>query len=93
MNVERLRHIIVTHMKESGKTRWDFKSFRKFFMQFSHGEGQMDPEIIWRDILGHTMKDRMDNVTIKSYSREQMKKLARAFDPPHGPKTDGLEKV
>ena len=53
----------------------------------------MDPEDVWRDILGHTMKDKMDNVTIKNYSREQMKRLARAFDPPHGPKTDGLEEV
>ena len=93
MNVERLRHILVSHMNESRMKEWTFKDFQRFFMQFSHGEAQLSPKEAWEGILGHKMTDKMNTGVIHSYTRDQLKRFARSLDPPHGPKTNGLEKV
>lgn len=93
MNVERLRHIIVKHLNESGMTEWKFKNFKRFFIQFSHGEAQISPEEAWKVILGHEMTDKINRDVIHTYTREQLKRVARSMDPPHGPKTNGLEEV
>ena len=93
MNVERLRHIVMVHLNESRLKEWKFKHFKKFFIQFSHGEAQLTPEEVWQSILGHKFADKMNKETIFSYTREQLKRFARSLDPPHGPKTNGLEEV
>ena len=93
MNVERLRHIFVKHMNESRKTVWNFKDFKRFFREFSHGEAQTSAEEAWQVILGHKMTDKMYKHTVHTYTRDQLKRFARSLDPPHGPKTNGLEKV
>ena len=93
MNVERLRNILRQHIVDENKKKWRYKDFRAFYIQFSHGEAQMHPEEVWSEIFNHTKKSLMTLESIKSYTRQQLKLFARSVDPPHGPKTDGLQKV
>lgn len=93
MNVERLRHILLSNLNESGLDEWKFKHFKAFFKSFSHGEAQTTSEVAFQDILGHKMTDSINRESINAYTREQLKRFARSLDPPHGPKTNGLEKV
>ena len=93
MNVERLRHIVELNLNQTGLKEWNYSNFEDFFKEFSHGEAQMTAKEAWQAILGHKMTDKMSLKIIKGYTRDQLKRFARSLDPPHGPKTNGLEKV
>eukprot|EP00794_Sanderia_malayensis_P012073 gene12073-13317_t len=94
MNVERLRNMVIQGTRERTKRNaWNFKGFSEYFKDISYGEAQLSPKEVWLNVLNHTMKDIVKVEDVKEYTREQLKRLARSLDPPHGPKTDGLTKV
>ena len=93
MNVERLRNVLLQHIKEFPKRRWTERGFAAFYKHFTYGGQQEKASYVFKDILKADKKGYIDEDDIRGYSRPQLKVLARAMDPPHGPKTNGTEKV
>ena len=96
MNVERLRHVLIDKITDEEifpGGYWNFKRFRIFYKSFAYGGAQLSAKEAWNDVLKLKDNSKIRVPDIQRFTRQQLKLLARALDPPHGPKTDGYEKV
>ena len=74
----------------------NLKSFERYFIGFSYGENVVDAKTVFNQLIKKKDKNTEKIITVQdviSFSREDLKLLARALDPPHGPKTEPGEEV
>ena len=74
----------------------NLKSFERYFTGFSYGENVVDAKTIFNQLTKKKDKNAEKIITVQdviNFSREDLKLLGRAMDPPHGPKTVAGEEV
>jgi len=88
MNIEILRFTLSQPIKMFGPM--NITGFKKFFLAFSYGEFMIDPGTVFKHLSKG--KDVITQKHVDHLSRDDLKFMARAIDPPHGPQsTDGEE--
>ena len=95
MNIEVLRHSILSTMRERNEENLTKDAFVEFWAQneeeaFEYAEDniQEDPRIIYDQYFDVEGKGVVTKDEILQLSQETLKTLARLIDPPHGPQAN-----
>lgn len=86
MNVEMLRMSVVHSFEQFKTDKLTEDLFVKFWHQVvTSEEEQEDPRLVFRSLIDREGKGHVTREDLMQLPQENLKNLARAMDPPHGP--------